>query len=160
MYEPIENQDYIEVEAAPKDITIDIEGPRKKLDYVDKDVTGVPNIVAIFTRITAIPSRFPDQCRRTGGCQQPRITGDQSFDNGKPPVWTGPTELEIPEGGYVLMAQDNSYAGNNIKRYLAENFKVGDMIKRKNGEVVQVRDIMSGNGLLHGSCWITRRCTP
>ena len=47
------------------------------------------------------------------------------------------------------MAQDSSYAGNNIKRYLAENFKVGDMIKlRKNGEVVQVRDIMSGNGLI------------
>ena len=59
VYEPIENQDYIEVEAAPKDITIDIEGPRKKLDYVDKDVTGVPNIVAVFTRITAAPSRFP-----------------------------------------------------------------------------------------------------
>ena len=58
VYEPIENQDYIEVEAAPKDITIDIEGPRKKLDYVDKDVTGVPNIVAILQEITAIPSRF------------------------------------------------------------------------------------------------------
>ena len=80
MYEPIENQDYIEVEAAPKDITIDIEGPRKKLDYVDKDVTGVPNIVAILQEITAFHHDSSDQCRRAGGCQQPRITGDQSFD--------------------------------------------------------------------------------
>ncbi|RAR38892.1 S-layer homology domain-containing protein [Paenibacillus sp. MDMC362] len=150
VYEPIENQDYIEVEAAPKDITIDIEGPRKKLDYVDKDVTGVPNIVAIFTRDYGSSITIPqtnvavqvDANNRVLRVINPSI-------NGKPPVWTGPTELEIPEGGYVLMAQDNSYAGNNIKRYLAENFKVGDMIKlRKNGEVVQVRDIMSGNGLI------------
>ncbi|KOR88311.1 S-layer homology domain-containing protein [Paenibacillus solani] len=150
LYEPLESEDYIEVEAAPKDITIGIQGPRKKIDYVDKDVTGVPNIVAIFTRDYGSSITIPqtnvavqvDVNNRVLQVINPSI-------NGKPPVWTGPTELEIPEGGYVLMAQDSSYAGNNIKRYLAENFKVGDMIKlRKNGEVVQVRDIMSGNGLI------------
>ncbi|WP_342574643.1 S-layer homology domain-containing protein [Paenibacillus sp. FSL M8-0142] len=150
VYEPVENQDYIEVEAAPKDITIDIEGPRKKLDYIDKDVTGIPNIVALFTRDFGTSITVPqtnvavqvDANNRVLQVINPSI-------NGKPPVWTGPTELEIPEGGYVLMAQDNSYTGNNIKRYLAENFKAGDVIKlRKNGEVVQVRDLMSGNGAI------------
>lgn len=149
-YEALENQDYIEVEAAPKDITVDIEGPRKKIDYVDKDVTGVPNIVAIFTRDYGSSIVIPqtnvavqvDENNRVLQVINPSI-------NGKPPVWTGPTNLEIPEGGYVLMAQDNSYTGNNIKRFLAENFKAGDMIKlRKNGEAVPVRDIMSGNGLI------------
>ncbi|MFB4330821.1 S-layer homology domain-containing protein [Paenibacillus sp. CR_12] len=150
VYEPIENQDYIEVEAAPKDITIDIEGPRKKLDYVDKDVTGVPNIVAVFTRDYGSSITIPQTnvAVQVDANNRVLLVVNPSI-NGKPPVWTGPTDLEIPEGGYVLMAQDNSYAGNNIKRYLAENFKVGDMIKlRKNGEVVQVRDIMSGNGLI------------
>ncbi|MEX3616734.1 S-layer homology domain-containing protein [Paenibacillus glucanolyticus] len=150
VYEPIENQDYIEVEAAPKDITIDIEGPRKQLDYVDKDVTGVPNIVAVFTRDYGTSITIPQTNVAVQVDANNRVLRviNPSID-GKPPVWTGPTDLEIPEGGYVLMAQDNSYAGNNIKRYLAENFKVGDMIKlRKNGEVVQVRDIMSGNGLI------------
>lgn len=148
MYEPSENQDYIEVEAAPKDISIDIDGPRIKIDYVDKDVTGVPNIVALFTRDYGESIEIPqfnvavqvDANNRVLQVINPSI-------NGQPPVWTGPTLLEIPEEGYVLMAQDDSYAGNYIKRFLAENFKVGDIIKlRKNGEVVSVRDLMSGNG--------------
>ncbi|MDU4695325.1 MAG: S-layer homology domain-containing protein [Paenibacillus sp.] len=149
-YEPSENQDYIEVEAAPKDISIDIDGPRIKIDYVDKDVTGVPNIVALFTRDYGGSIVIPqtnvavqvDASNRVLQVINPSI-------NGQPPVWSGPTPLDIPEEGYVLMAQDNSYAGNYIKRFLAENFKVGDIIKlRKNGEVVSVRDLMSGNGLI------------
>lgn len=149
-YEPVENQDYIEVEAAPKDISIDIVGPRIRIDYVDKDVTGVPNIVALFTRDYGGSIVIPqtnvavqvDASNRVLQVINPSI-------NGQPPVWTGPTPLEIPEEGYVLMAQDNSYAGNYIKRFLAENFKAGDIIKlRKNGEVVSVRDLMSGNGLI------------
>lgn len=149
-YEPSENQDYIEVEAAPKDISIDIDGPRIKIDYVDKDVTDVPNIVALFTRDYGGSIVIPrtnvavqvDAGNRVLQVINPSI-------NGQPPVWTGPTPLDIPEEGYVLMAQDNSYAGNYIKRFLAENFKAGDIIKlRKNGEVVSVRDLMSGNGLI------------
>ncbi|MGP0583521.1 S-layer homology domain-containing protein [Paenibacillus timonensis] len=149
-YEPSENQDYIEVEAAPKDISIDIDGPRIQINYIDKDVTGVPNIVALFTRDYGASLVIPqtnvavqvDANNRVLQVVNPSI-------NGQPPVWTGPTPLDIPEEGYVLMAQDNSYAGNYIKRFLAENFKVGDVIKlRKNGEVVSVRDLMSGNGLI------------
>ncbi|PAK55220.1 S-layer homology domain-containing protein [Paenibacillus sp. 7541] len=150
VYEPLEDQDYIEVEAAPKDITIDIDGPRIQLNYVDRDVTGVPNIVALFTQDYGASVLIPqfnvavqvDANNRVLQVINPSI-------NGNPPVWTGPTELAIPEGGYVLMAQDDSYTGHYIKRFLAENFRAGDVIKlRKNGEVVQVRDLMSGNGLI------------
>lgn len=148
MYEPSENQDYIEVEAAPKDITIDIDGPRIKIDYVDRDVTGVSNIVALFTRDYGESIEIPQYnvAVQVDANNQVLQVINPSI-NGQPPVWTGPTLLEIPEEGYVLMAQDDSYAGNYIKRFLAENFKVGDIIKlRKNGEVVSVRDLMSGNG--------------
>ncbi|WP_235440461.1 hypothetical protein [Paenibacillus sp. DMB20] len=139
-------EDYIEVEAAPADITIGIEGPRKKLDFIDKDVTGIENIIALYTRDYGPSLLVPkynvavlvDGNNRVVQVVNPSV-------GGKPPVWTGPTELTIPEDGYVLMAQDNSYAGNDIKRFLAEKFKVGDMIKlRKNGEVVAIRDLRSG----------------
>lgn len=148
MYEPSDNQDYIEVEAAPKDITIDIDGPRIKIDYVDRDVTGVSNIVALFTRDYGESIEIPQYnvAVQVDANNQVLQVINPSI-NGQPPVWTGPTLLEIPEEGYVLMAQDDSYAGDYIKRFLAENFKVGDIIKlRKNGEVVSVRDLMSGNG--------------
>lgn len=148
MYEPSDNQDYIEVEAAPKDITIDVDGPRIKIDYVDRDVTGVSNIVALFTRDYGESLEIPQYnvAVQVDANNQVLQVINPSI-NGQPPVWTGPTLLDIPEEGYVLMAQDDSYAGNYIKRFLAENFKVGDIIKlRKNGEVVSVRDLMSGNG--------------
>lgn len=149
MYEPSEKQDYIEVEAAPKDISIDIDGPRIKIDYVDRDVTGVlSNIVALFTRDFGKSIEIPkfNVAVQVDANNQVLQVINPSI-NGQPPAWTGPTLLEIPEEGYVLMAQDDSYAGNYIKRFLAENFKGGDIIKlRKNGEVVSVRDLMSGNG--------------
>ncbi|OPA72963.1 S-layer protein [Paenibacillus selenitireducens] len=145
-----QTEDYIEVEAAPADITIGIKGPRKKLDFIDKDVTGIENIIALYTRDFGASLLVPkynvavlvDGNNRVVQVVNPSV-------GGKPPVWTGPTELAIPEDGYVLMAQDNSYTGNDIKRFLAEKFKAGDMIKlRKNGEVVAVMDLRSGNGFI------------
>lgn len=145
-----QNEDYIEVEAAPVDITIGVQGPRKQLNYIDQDVNGISNIIALFTTDYGSSIQVPklnvavqvDSNNRVLSVVNPSI-------NGQPPVWAGPTDLPIPEGGYVLMAQDTSYAGNDIKRFLAQKFKVGDVIKlRKNGEVVQVQDLMSGNGLI------------
>ncbi|WP_082423097.1 family 10 glycosylhydrolase [Paenibacillus dakarensis] len=145
-----QNEDYIEVEAAPLDITIGVEGPRKRLNYIDQNVTGIENIIALFTGDFGASIVVPqhnvavqvDSSNRVMTVINPSI-------NGKPPAWTGPTELSIPEGGYVMMAQDNSYSNNDIKRFLAEKFKAGDVIKlRKNGEVVEVKDLMGGNGFI------------
>lgn len=145
-----QSEDYIEVEAAPADITIGVEGPRKRLNYVDKDVTGIENIVALFTGDSGASIQVPQYnvAVQVDGNNRVLQVINPSV-NGKPPIWTGPTDLPIPENGYVLMAQDNSYTGNDIKRFLAEKFKAGDVIKlRKNGEVVDVKDLMSGNGLI------------
>ncbi|EJW16575.1 S-layer homology domain-containing protein [Paenibacillus alvei] len=145
-----QGSDYIEVEAAPIDVTIEIQGPRHKIDVVDADLSQHGNVVALFTRDYGSTLVIPqynvavqvDEHNRVLRVVNPSI-------NGKPPVWTGPTTLEIPDGGYVLTAQDDSYASNYIKRYLAVHFKAGDQIKlRKNGEVVSVRDVMSGNGAI------------
>ena len=140
--------DYIEVEAAPIDITIGVNGPRKQINIIDQDVSGIDNILALFTRDFGASITVPqfnvavqvDADNRVLRVVNPSV-------NGNPPVWTGPTELDIPEGGYVLFGQDNSYNNVGIKKYLAVHFKPGDIIKlRKNGEVVSVRDLMSGTG--------------
>lgn len=141
-------RDYIEVEAAPEDISIGVEGLRKKIDYIDEDVTGISNVIALFTRDYGPSIMIPQYnvAVQVDGNNRVMHVVNPSI-NGKPPVWTGPTLLEIPEGGYILMGQDNSYAANEIKRYLAVHFKSGDVIKlRKNGEVVPVQDLMSGQG--------------
>ncbi|WP_166542071.1 S-layer homology domain-containing protein [Paenibacillus lutrae] len=139
--------DLIEIEAPPVDITINVEGPKKTINYIDKDVTGIPNIIALFTTEygTKIPipaSNVAIQVDASG-----TVTKMINAANGNStPSWVG-GELEIPQGGFVLMAQDNSYGTYDIKKYVATKFKVGDLAKlRKNGNVVPVADLMSGTG--------------
>jgi hypothetical protein len=141
--------DYIEVEAAPVDITIDPEGPRKQINFVDKDVSAVTDYLALFTgeyapQITVSKTSVAvvvDIASQVTRVVNPSI-------NGGVPNWTGPTDLVIPQGGYILVANDDSWANKTYKQYLAKNFKVGDRIKlRKNGEVVPITEFMTGQGL-------------
>jgi len=140
--------DYIEVEAAPIDITIDPVGPRKQIDWIDQDVGGKTDYVALFTteyapQITVAQTSVGvvvDSANQVTRVVNPSV-------NGQPPVWTGPTDLVIPQGGYILVASDDSWANKTFKQYLAKNFKAGDKIKlRKNGEGVPVTALMTGQG--------------
>lgn len=147
VYQP-STGDVIELEAPPLDISIVVEGPKKKINYIDKDVAGISDIFALYTTEFAPMIQIPQynvaiQVDATGHVTKmvnPAI-------NGGTPSWIGPTDLEIPQGGYVVMAQDSSYANNDIKKFLATKFKVGDIAKlRKNGNVVSVSDVMTGLG--------------
>jgi hypothetical protein len=154
--------DYIEVEAAPIDITIDIEGPRKQINFVDQDISGITDYVALFTteyaaQITVGRTSIGvvvNAMNQVTKVVNPSISGAV-------PVWTGPTDLVIPQGGYVLVANDDSWANKTYKQYLAKNFKVGDTIKlRKNGEVIPVSELMTGEGpkarlILNNDEWST-----
>ncbi|GIP37675.1 hypothetical protein J31TS4_09550 [Paenibacillus sp. J31TS4] len=140
--------DLIEVEAAPIDITVDVTGPRKPINYIDQDVTGITDFLALFTTEFSAQVTVPrtavavqvDSASRVTQVINPSV-------NGAPPVWTGPTELPVLPGGYVLLANDDSWANKTFKQYLAKNFKVGDTIKlRRNGTVVPVTDLMTGRG--------------
>lgn len=146
-----QTEDYIEVEAAPIDITISVEGPRKPLTVIDvPPAEAGGDFIGLYTRNYGSSLTVPatSVAVQVGPGNVVTNVINPSI-NGNPPVWTGPTELSIPEGGYVLYAQDTSYANYEIKRYLATYFKINDVIKlRKNGEVVQISELMGDNGLL------------
>ncbi|WJH33457.1 family 10 glycosylhydrolase [Paenibacillus sp. CC-CFT747] len=158
----ISADDYIEVEAAPADVTVEIEGPRKQINAVDEDLTGVTDYLALFTteyapQITVGKTSVAvvvDSTSRVTRVVNPSV-------NGGVPVWTGPTDLALPPGGYILVANDDSWANKTYKQYLAKNFKVGDTIKlRKNDQVVPVTELMTGQGLkarlkLDNDAWST-----
>ncbi|GAA3411195.1 S-layer homology domain-containing protein [Paenibacillus hodogayensis] len=137
----------IEIEAPPDDITIIVEGPKKTINYVDKDVTGISNIIALFTNEYGTKISIPATNVAIQVDANNKVTKMINPANGNSaPSWIG-GDLDIPQGGYVVMAQDSSYNTYDIKKYLATKFKVGDVVKlRKNGNVVSVSDLMSGVG--------------
>ncbi|RJE88745.1 S-layer protein [Paenibacillus sp. 1011MAR3C5] len=145
-----ESGDLIEIEAPPADVTVIVEGPKKPIDYIDTDVSSIPNIIALFTneygsKVSVRNTNVAIQVDATGKV----TTMFNAATGNSAPSWSQGGDLDIPPGGYVVMAQDNSYATYDIKKYLATKFKVGDMVKlRKNGNVVAVKDLMKGTGAL------------
>lgn len=66
---------------------------------------------------------------------------------GAKPSFTESTDVTAPEGGFVLLACDASYANDGYKKFIAENFKVGDAVKlRLDGTSVTLNQILALTG--------------
>lgn len=59
---------------------------------------------------------------------------NRSLDGSKPST-TESTDVTVPEGGFVLLAYDNSYDTAGFKSFLATKFQAGDSVKLYNGDV-------------------------
>jgi uncharacterized lipoprotein YddW (UPF0748 family) len=62
---------------------------------------------------------------------------------GAKPSFTESTDVTAPEGGFVLLACDTSYATAGYKKFLAEKFNVGDVVKIKlNNAEIGVKQLL------------------
>lgn len=70
---------------------------------------------------------------------------------GAKPSFTESTDVTAPEGGFVLLACDSSYATGGYKKFLAENFHVGDVVKLKlNGAELSLKQVLELMGQNEG----------
>ncbi|MEK4520733.1 hypothetical protein NSQ95_16185 [Psychrobacillus sp. FSL W7-1457] len=149
--EVLEN-DFIEVEAAPVDPTISVEGPRHEIDFVDESIEGKSDFIAIFTEEYAreiLVKKFWVAVQVDQNNRVVRVVSQSN--NGAVPIWEDEQLLSVPKGGYILLAHDDSWGNKDFRKFLATNFKTADVIKlRKNGEVVPISEFMTGEGLLAG----------
>ncbi len=141
--------DLIEIEAPPEDITIIVEGPKKPIHYIDTDVTGISNVIAIFTSDYGDRVQVPQFNVALQVDSTSKVTNMvNSASANSAPSWAA-GELTIPSGGYVVMAQDDSYNTIGLKKYLATQFQIGSTVKlRRNGDLATISDLMSGSGPL------------
>lgn len=69
---------------------------------------------------------------------------------GSKPSFTESTDVEVPVGGFVLLASDDSYVNAGYKKFLAENFKEGDKVKLKKYEkditISEILELTGQNG--------------
>jgi uncharacterized lipoprotein YddW (UPF0748 family) len=127
---------HAQVEAAPEDITITLEGQRHALTAVNT-IPVVEEWLVLFTsawgKSVIVPEDGVAVQVGTGGLVL-RVVNEAPV--GFAPAWSGPTELDIPEGGYVLVSCDALYAPESSRFFLSTCFRKGDRIKlRKDGAV-------------------------
>ncbi|MDW2876493.1 MULTISPECIES: family 10 glycosylhydrolase [Bacillaceae] len=144
--------DVIEVEAAPEDITIDPIGKMKQISFIDEDFEGKADFIGLYTSEYAkeiLVKRLWVAVQVNDKNEVTKVVNPSA--GGAVPVWEQEQTIEIPAGGYVLLAQDDSWATKDFRKFLAVNFTEGDVIKlRKNGEVVPITEFMTGEGLVPG----------
>ncbi|WP_413377402.1 family 10 glycosylhydrolase [Alkalihalobacillus sp. 1P02AB] len=144
--------DLIEVEAPPEDISIGTRGPTKEINYVDESIEEKSDFISLFTTEYASEILVKRLWVAVQIDHQNRVTKVINPSNdGEAPDWEDEQYLDIPEGGYILLAHDDSWANKDFRKFLATNFKLGDVIKlRRNDEVIPVTDLMTGQGPLAG----------
>lgn len=141
--------DLIEVEATPLDPSIDPMGKLHPISYIDESIDNKADFIMLYTSEFATEILVKKNWVAVQVDTNNKVTRvvNQSI-NGAPPIWEDEQYLAIPDGGYVLLAHDDSWSNKNFRKFLATNFKEGDVIKlRKNGNVVPITEFMTGNGL-------------
>lgn len=139
------------VEAASPDPTLVVRGPEIAIDFVNMAALAVTdNYVALLS--SEFGSRVGVDKMNMVAVQvdaQMRVTKvvNRAVDKGQTPAFKESVDIAIPAGGFVLLASDDSYANRGQKKFLAENFKEGDVIKlRINNNVAGLADVVKKAG--------------
>ena len=141
----------ITVEAASPDPTLIVRGPELAIDYVNfAGLASVDNYIALLS------SEFGGQV----GIDKQNMVAVQvdanmkvlkvinrAVDKGQTPAFKESVNIAIPAKGFILLASDDSYATRGQKKFLAENFKEGDVIKlRIDNNVAALAEVVKRAG--------------
>ncbi|MCM0649865.1 family 10 glycosylhydrolase [Clostridium swellfunianum] len=144
-------QGKLEIEAASLDPSLNVQGPKKEINYFDVDVsTGKDNFIALLSSkygtVTGI-TKTNWVAVQIDSTNTVRKVINKAPSLGAKPAFNQSANIEILQGGYVLIASDDSYATRGYKKFLAENFKEGDIVKlRLNDQVFTIDQLTSQVG--------------
>lgn len=132
------------------------EGQKKTIDFVNPDfLNGSPvfpgKAISLFTPGHRAVVSEGSIKTNTAIVVDANMTVIQVINKapsaGVKPSFTESTDVTAPEGGFVLLACDSSYANDGYKKFIAENFKVGDVVKLKlNGTNVILNQVLALTG--------------
>ncbi len=142
----------IEVEAAPEDITIHVQGPLWSIAGIDRErgeLEGILLFTQEYGETVSISSAYAAVQVGADSKVAQVVLPSLTDGNDAGVSTTEAVELEIPEGGYVLFAVDAGTVPEGAGYFLAERFRVGDLVKlRRNGQVVPVEEMMGSTAKL------------
>lgn len=146
--------DGLVIEGAAVNTDMSSKGPTKAIDFVNPafgTAVTIKNSISIFTPGNRVWVSASSVKTNVAVVVDSRMIVTQVINKapavGVKPAFNESTDVTVPEGGFVLLACDDSYMNAGYKRFLAENFKVGDVVKLKqNDELISVSKIISLTG--------------
>lgn len=144
-------QGKISIEGSSRDITLTVRGPEKAIDLVNPTN---PNVTDNCIMLLSSPHGAKTGISKTNKVVIV-VNADMVVDkviNGVIPGKAIPDFIEsaniaIPQGGFVLVASDDNYKSKGYKKFLAENFRSGDVVKlRIDGQVKTLEEVIASSG--------------
>jgi len=135
----------ITIEAASPDPTLIVRGVEKSVDAVnDAQWSKLDNTLMLFT--SAFGKEVNDSRINLVAVQVDAkmkvIKVINRSINKQKPNFSESVSLNVPAGGFVLIASDDDYTARGFKKFLAENFKEGDIVKlRIGGEIASLSKV-------------------
>lgn len=144
-------QSKLVVEGASRDITLNVRGPEKEINFINpQSPANLDNCIILLSSQYA-PSINIEKNNKVVVVVNDKMTVEKVINmagpNNRMPSFSEPANTKIPQGGFVLIASDNSYKTGGYKKFLAENFREGDIVKlRINDETKSLTEVVSSIG--------------
>lgn len=146
--------DGLAIEGAPVSTDMSAKGPTKSIDLVNPafgTAVAIKNSISIFTPGNRVWVSAGAVKTNVAVVVDSNMTVTRVINKapapGVKPSFTESTDVAVPEGGFVLLAYDDSYLNAGYKKFLAENFKIGDVVKlKRNNELITVNQILTLTG--------------
>lgn len=133
-------QGVVTIEAASPDPTLTVRGPEKQIDLFnnpiwDKQDKGIA-LLSIEYKSTIKSIKNTYTVVRIDKDMKVTEILNGSVAKGNRPTIDTPLSMSLQQGEFVLIGYDSDYSKDGYRRFLAENFQVGDVVKlRINGEI-------------------------
>lgn len=142
----VQGQQKITIEAPSPDPTLIVRGPEKEIAFVNSsDWQEKNNALFVFSQAygKAVLSPKTNFVALSVDNQMKVVDMINPSEKNGRPAFNQELNFTIPVGGFVVVASDDSYSTREIKRFLAENFRPGDLVKlRIDGEVVTLDELV------------------
>lgn len=138
----------VTIEAASPDPTLIVRGPEKKIDLFnhpiwEKPQKGITLISAEFKEVITTSKKIYTAIVINKDMKVIKVLNGTASKDVRPSFNT-PLKIKLNQGEFVLVGFDSDYAKDGYRRFLAENFHLGDVVKlRINGEIQALDKVVS-----------------
>ena len=144
-------QNLVSLEAESSDVTLTVRGPERTIRHINpSNIERLDNCLVLLSSSygtrTNLEKTNVVAIQVDAQMKVIRVINPAGADKSRP-NFTSSVNIEIPQNGFVVLAIDDNYSTRGYKKFLAENFKEGHVVKlRVNDNIQSIKEVVSFAG--------------